>query len=68
MDFVACSLKCECGGTVSELVDNVMYILTEDHQIIFRGACPNCGQNTQVTRDILSLVMLCPSKKNQKGN
>lgn len=68
MDFNACSLRCECGGIVETLIDEVMYILTEDHHIIFRGTCSKCGHPTQVKRDIMSLIFLCPAKENQKGN
>lgn len=65
--MIACGLRCSCGGSVEMLIDKIYYILTEDHEIIFRGVGSNCKDNVQVKRDILSLLLICPNG-DKKGN
>lgn len=67
MKMLGCSLRCECGGVVESLSEQVLYILTENHTVIFRGVCSECCEITQVERDIMSLLLMCPNE-DKKGN
>jgi hypothetical protein len=59
---VSCKLFCQCGGHIQHLPDDgVYYVLTEEHTIIFRGMCNQCGGGVRVERPILSLMVRCPS-------
>lgn len=40
--------------------DQVYYILTPRHTIIFRGICGGCGESVRVERGIMELIMICP--------
>ncbi len=66
--MIGCQLKCLCGGVVETLIDGVMYILTDDHKIIFRGICSDCGENVSVERPIVSLIEICPTPDRRKLN
>lgn len=58
--MVRCQIVCLCGGTVTHLVDGIYYYLTKDIEIIFRGRCDVCGEEVQVTRNIQTLMLMCP--------
>lgn len=70
MKAVACMIACPCGGEVVQLPyehgHHVYYQLTERSTIIFSGICSDCGDGVKVERDILSLVLHCPT--DQRGN
>ncbi len=67
MDHVGCSIQCRCGGIVIRLLeDEAYYWLTERHTIIFRGYCNMCNEVVSGERDILGLMLLCPSKAGDK--
>ncbi len=68
MELYGCQIRCKCGGHVEVLIDGVYYLLTEKYTIIFRGICNSCGDDVAVERDILSLMVMCPNKKGEKGN
>ena len=64
----ACQLHCRCGGHVEELHDGVIYILTENYEIIFQGICNKCGEGVSTTRRIQDLFFLCPVDEKERGN
>jgi hypothetical protein len=51
---------CSCGGVATTLPDGVYYILTDAHEIVFRGICNQCGEGVRVTKPIVDLIMHCP--------
>ena len=61
MRTVGCQIMCRCGGTVDRLCDDcIIYVITENLTIIFRGVCNQCGENVSVEKDIISLLALAP--------
>ena len=69
MTGVGCKVQCSCGGYVFRLrEDDVLYVLTENETIIFLGICGGCGETVRVERDIRSLFLMCPNKKDTKVN
>ena len=57
-------IQCPCGGTVDRLTDGgAFYFVTEDQKIIFRGLCGNCGDQVELKKDILALLLLSQDLK-----
>lgn len=69
MSAIGCRIMCQCGGNVDRLPDDgIYYVLTEDNTIIWRGICGTCGEAVRVERDIVELIMMCPTKENKRAN
>lgn len=61
MTDIACRINCKCGGLVIRLdEDGIYYILTDQHTIIFRGICNECGRMVNVEKHILALYLNAP--------
>lgn len=61
MNAVSCKIICRCGGTATALPDDgVYYVLTDDHTIIFRALCNQCGSGVRIEKPILELMVHCP--------
>lgn len=73
MVFKDCALWCSCGkGTMyfSTLQEEttgraVMFSLTEDGHIYFRGLCDYCRREMEVYYPVIKLVFDCPGNKEE---
>ncbi len=69
MNAVSCKIACSCGGHAVSLPDDgVYYVLTDKHEIIFRGICNQCGCGIRVIKPILDLMVHCPPNPHELAN
>lgn len=68
-----CALPCRCGNGAmyfSTLQEEhtgkaIMFILTEDEHIYFRGLCDYCKREFEVFYPVMKLLFDCPKDKEE---
>lgn len=66
--YATLKMTCDCGGAVVRLFDDTSVILTDEQELVILGICNQCGTRIDWCKKLTLLMVMCPSKQDERGH